>query len=113
MNKAFPHTIAKHNKKVVGYALSMTSLFEQDIPWQWLMFNKIKKRISPTINYLVMSQICVAKTHRLQGVFRRLYNHLLLFTQNHFDVITIEVDMKNLRSIQAHQAVGFTDLLRY
>ena len=113
MNAVFPHTIALHNEKVIGYALSMHPQFRLEIEILRSMFLKIQNLVPDTLNYLVMGQICIAKTHRGQGVFRGLYEHMKTFISGEFDAIITEVDVKNNRSLNAHKAVGFKELHRY
>ena len=112
MNTAFPHTVAKENEKVIGYALSMVPKFAMDIPILHSMFEEIKK-VYKGEEYIVMGQICVAKTHRGQGVFRKLYENMMAFALDKFHAIITEVDVKNTRSMNAHSAVGFKELSRH
>ncbi|MEM1259541.1 MAG: GNAT family N-acetyltransferase, partial [Bacteroidota bacterium] len=112
MNQVFPHTLATKDGKVIGYALSMTPKFALDIPILKSLFEEIKK-VFKGKEFIVMGQICVAKTHRGQGVFRELYKNMQGYTQDTFDSIITEVDVKNSRSMSAHKAVGFKELSRH
>lgn len=111
MNLACPHIIAKHNNTVVGYALCMLSSFRNDVPILKPMFEYLDKVIErenlSSLNYIIMGQICIAKAYRKQGIFRGLYVKMQQVLQKDFDVIITEVNAKNTRSSQAHQAVGF------
>lgn len=113
MNDECRHVIALENKKVVAYALCMHPKFAESIEVLKPMFYEINKVIEGKNNYMVMGQICVAKPHRGQGVFRRLYETMKEKLPEGFDAIITEVDAKNQRSIHAHRAVGFTELKRY
>ena len=113
MHDVVPHTMAVHQNEVVGYALSMHPKFVDEIEVLRSMFVEIKKAMDKNDRYLVMGQICVAKDYRGQGVFRGLYTHMQLFLTDRFDKIITEVDVKNVRSMQAHKAVGFRELKRY
>lgn len=112
MNDAFPHTLATHEGKVVGYALSMHSKFGNEIAILKSMFDEIK-RTGIKERFMVMGQICIAKTHRRKGIFRGLYKHMKQYVQNDFKLIITEVDCRNTRSLQAHKAVGFKELTQY
>lgn len=68
MNAICQHSIAKSKDKVVGYALSMTIDFANDIAILKPMFSEINKVFSNE-KYLVMGQICIDKEHRKKGVF--------------------------------------------
>ena len=112
MNDAWPHTLAKMGTKVVGYALSMDPKFGKEIDVLLPMFQKIELH-KPSQKYMVMGQICIAKGYRGQGIFRGLYHAMLGFLGNSFTEIITEVDAKNTRSLGAHMAIGFKEILRY
>lgn len=112
MNTVFPHTLATENGKVIGYALSMTQKFALDIPILKSMFEEIGKVFKGKA-FIVMGQICIAKTHRGQGVFRELYKNMQVYTQDRFGSIITEVDVKNIRSMNAHKAIGFRELSQH
>ncbi len=107
MNNTCAHTIAKHNGKVIGYALSMTKDFREDVEILKPMFQQIDTVTKTDLNYIVMGQICVDKDYREQGVFRGLYNHMKQELQHQFSTIITLIDVKNVRSINAHKSVGF------
>ena len=113
MNEASPHIIALENEKVVGYALSMHPKFASSIEILKPMFHEINMAIDGKSNYMVMGQICVAKTHRSKGIFRKLYTTMKTKLPAGFDTISTEVDAKNQRSMNAHKAVGFEELKTY
>ena len=116
MNDACAHCIAKQDGKVVGYALSMLQDFKHQIPLLVPMFKEIDKTIKAqhlSTNYIAMGQICVDKNVRGQGVFRGLYRYMADQLKDSFDAIITEVDTKNKRSSQAHQAVGFKVIKNY
>ncbi|MDP5107016.1 MAG: GNAT family N-acetyltransferase [Polaribacter sp.] len=107
MNNACPHTIAKHEEKVVGFALSMTKDFAGEIDVLKPMFAEISKIVADE-NYLVMGQICIDKNYRKQGVFKGLYHFMKSdICKNSYSSIITEIDIKNERSLNAHQSVGF------
>jgi hypothetical protein len=111
MNEACKHTIVKG--VVVGYALSMHPSFSNTIAVLKPMFDEINNLLPQSKNYIVMGQICIAKTYRGKGIFRGLYESMKKFIPNNFTKIITEVDAKNIRSLNAHKAVGFIELKRY
>lgn len=113
MNKACPHVIATKNNVVIGYALSMTKDFAKDLKVLQPMFTQIDTILDTNTSYLVMGQICVAKEYRRQGIFRGLYSFMQKELNTTYNVLITEVDETNIRSIQAHYAVGFTSLHKY
>ena len=106
MNDACPHIIAKDNEKVVGYALVMLRSFRNEIPVLRPMF-EMADALLPKVNYVTMGQICIAKSHRKQGLFKGMYHYYRHELQNNFDCLFTEVATANTRSLQAHKAVGF------
>ena len=113
MNDVCGHIIAVDDGQVVGYALCMHPQFAEDIEVLRPMFGEIDKALESKLNYMAMGQICVAKSHRGQGVFRKLYQTMQEKLPEGFDTIITEVDGKNKRSLAAHTAIGFQELKRY
>ena len=110
--KKQPHILAMSDGKVVGYALSMLSEYRNDIPILVPMFEKIDSCIDSNRSYIVMGQICIDKAFRGKGIFRGLYENMKQSCAQ-FDWIITEVDEKNQRSVHAHKAVGFQELMSY
>lgn len=111
MNDACPHIIAKDNDKVVGYALSMVPSFKDEITVLQPMFQELEKLNIQ--NYLAMGQICIAKSHRKQGLFRGLYEAMKKASYPNYEYIITEVDATNSRSLGAHLAIGFEKICTY
>ncbi len=113
MNDVCGHIIAVEDNQVVGYALCMHPKFADEIEVLRPMFKEIDNALKEKNNYMVMGQICVAKSHRGKGVFRKLYQTMKNNLPEGFDTIITEVDGKNKRSLAAHAAIGFQELKRY
>lgn len=113
MNNECGHIIALENEEVVAYALCMHPKFAESIEVLKPMFHEINQVVQGKNNYMVMGQICVAKSYRGQGLFGRLYETMKEKLPAGFDTIITEVDAKNQRSLHAHKAVGFTELKKY
>jgi len=113
MNDYCPHIIAKHEDKVVGYALCMHPKFANEIDILKPMFLRLDRISSKDSNYMVMGQICIDKNFRKTGIFRGLYSFMRKELQNKFDAIITEVDAENIRSLNAHKAVGFSTIIEY
>jgi len=113
MNRACPHSIVKDGDKVVGYALSMHPDFGDEIEVLKPMFAEINTVIPKDTAFVVMGQVCIAKAYRGQGIFRKLYDTMLREIRPTFKSIVTEVDATNLRSLNAHYAIGFKDLKVY
>lgn len=112
MNEAIPQVIAKEGDQVVGYALVMLPSFQDLIPVlkpMFLLFDSIEyfgKKITG-YQYYVMGQICVAESHRGAGIFDGMYQKHRELYQGKFDFIVTEIATRNIRSLRAHQRVGF------
>lgn len=114
MNNVCPHIIAVDKKKVIGYALCMDKAFNDSIDIIKPLFEKIEKNdMVSNLKYIVMGQVCIAKTYRGRGVFRKLYQVMKKVLQLDYDVLITEVDTKNIRSVNAHRAIGFNVLYSY
>ncbi len=113
MNDIQPHIIAKDKDKVVGYALCMSSKFKDEIEVLQPMFMKIEDHLDTQTSYITMGQICIDKDYRRQGIFRGLYQSMKYHLKDKYDLLITEIDTNNLRSLQAHYAVGFKTMITY
>ncbi|MBT8184311.1 MAG: GNAT family N-acetyltransferase [Eudoraea sp.] len=113
MNDICPHTIAKDGNKLVGYALSMHPIFGNEIEVLKPMFDQIEQLVPEELKYIVMGQICISKAYRGKGIFRNLYRAMWEAVKSNFDCIITEVDATNIRSLNAHYAIGFEALKLY
>lgn len=113
MHDIHPHIIAKNKEKVIGYALSMSKIFRNEVPVLIPMFNEIDTSLKKEKNYILMGQVCIDKNYRGKGVFRGLYNEMKIAFSNTHDAIVTEIDASNTRSLNAHKAIGFRELTTY
>ena len=60
-----------------------------------------------------MGQVCIDKQHRRKGLFKKMYDHFREQLSPHYKYCITEVATSNVRSLQAHEAVGFKNLLSY
>jgi len=106
------HTIALDENKVVGFALFTSKDDLELLPALKPIIDAIENveiEGVPTNNldYFIMGQICIAKSHRGQGLFRGLYDHLHTRLSDHFDYDITVIYETNSRSIRAHGNYGF------
>lgn len=113
MNSACAHSIVKDNDIVVGFALVMLSCFRNEIEALIPLFQTIDQAVPKDKTYIVMGQICIHKSYRKQGLFRGLYHFYKEELYREFDYLITEVAAINLRSMQAHGAVGFKIISTY
>ena len=118
LNEIEPHIIAKEDENVIAYLLAMTEKSQHDIPILIPMFQLFRqtpfagKRVSD-FRYIVVGQACVAKPYRGTGVFAGCYDFYRRTFQSTFDFAITEIDANNLRSLRAHQRIGFQEIHRY
>lgn len=113
MNRVCPHFIAKDGDLVVGYALCMHPRFGEDIEVLKPMFREMETLLPQHKRYLVMGQICIDKAYRKMGVFRKLYETMSASVFPNYSLIITEVDAVNIRSLNAHYAIGFKEIKSY
>lgn len=118
MNTAEPQVIAKDGDRVVGYALVMLREFAPRIPILIPMFDMLETltyaggRLADH-EFYVVGQVCVAKTHRGQGVFDGLYAQHRKQLSGRYDFVVTEIATRNRRSLRAHWRVGFQTIHQY
>jgi len=118
MNEPYPHIIATDGEEVVGYALVMLRTLANEIPMLVPMFEQVNKMTYKgdalvDSKYLIMGQVCIAKTHRGQGIFAQLYEAFAKQMAPDFDYLITEIAAKNTRSRRAHSKVGFVPIKEY
>ncbi|GAA0879120.1 hypothetical protein GCM10009119_20880 [Algoriphagus jejuensis] len=112
MNAIAPHLIAKEDGRVIGYVLAMTKASKALVPVLVPMFRQFDRvnfggKLVADFDYMVIGQICVDKNHRGQGIFDRMYEAYGALFSERFDFAITEIAVSNVRSIKAHQRVGF------
>lgn len=112
MHEATPQIIAKAEGRVVGYALAMlptAATLIPDLQPMFALLNQISWQTKKLTDcrYYVMGQVCVAQSHRGQGVFDGIYQKHRELYRPDFDLLITEVSASNGRSLRAHERVGF------
>lgn len=112
MNSPHPHILAISANEVVGYALVTSSQYASQIPLLEPLITRLHdirwngKEFS-AYRYFVMGQICIAASYRSQGLFKGLYDSMSIQMRDDYDYIVTEINEQNIRSIKAHQSIGF------
>jgi hypothetical protein len=112
MHDIAPSIIATDGSQLAGYALTMPRECRHIVPDLEPMFSSFEQthwndRPLSEYRFYVMGQICVAEAWRGQGVFDALYQQHRASYSNNFDCIVTEIATRNLRSMRAHERVGF------
>lgn len=118
MNQPLPHIIATFKEAVVGYCLVMSAEHRNELEVLKSMFQMIEKQsmhnqIIVPEDYITMGQVCIDKNHRKKGLFKKMYHHFKKQLSPHYKYCITEVATSNVRSLNAHEAVGFENLLSY
>ena len=107
-----PSIIAKENDKVIGYALVAPKTAAAVHPELAALLNKIDTLVYnnqplAAYNYYIMGQVCIDKDYRGQGIFAALFALHKKLYQPQFDFVATTIATQNIRSIRAHERVGF------
>jgi hypothetical protein len=112
MNDTEASIVAKDGEKVIGYLLAMTNETKNDIPVLIPMFNAFDqviyngKKIA-AFNYIVVGQVCIADGYRGKGILDDCYSAYKNHFRDKYDFAITEIHKTNLRSIRAHERIGF------
>lgn len=118
MHQKAAQIIALDKGNLIGYALVMLKDFKEKIPVLEPMFDVFEDLIYKhqplrTMKYYVMGQICIAASHRGKGVFEALYQKHKEVYSHMYDLCITEVSTRNIRSLKAHEKVGFENIHTY
>lgn len=118
LNEIEPHIIAKDDDNVIAYLLVMTAESGNEIPILQPMFElfghvPFAGRTVSDFHYVVVGQACVARPYRGKGVLDACYAYYRKSLQGRYDFAVTEIAATNLRSLRAHERIGFTDIHHY
>jgi hypothetical protein len=107
-----PSIIAVDQGEVVGYALVVTRDSKHLHPLIEDLVDKFPQYTynnTPLdqLNFCMVGQLCVGKSHRGQGLVQRLYHGYRDHYSHLFNYLITDVDTLNTRSLKAHQNTGF------
>jgi L-amino acid N-acyltransferase YncA len=60
-----------------------------------------------------VGQVCVAEQHRGKGVFESCYAFYKRIYKGFYDFVITEIASNNLRSLRAHNKIGFEEIYTY
>jgi predicted N-acetyltransferase YhbS len=112
MHAVGPSIIAVDGNEVVGYALvaDVSVCAEHELLWD--MVNVIDRTsyngvLLKGTRYVVMGQLCVARSHRRAGLVNRMYQHYRQTLAAQFDYLITDTARDNPGSLRAHIKSGF------
>jgi predicted GNAT superfamily acetyltransferase len=108
MMAAAPQIVARADGKIVGYALTTTveagldnELMRPLVELSYTLGPLSKK------SFYFIGQVCVRSGYRGTGIFDALYQEHKDLFKYQFKAVVTEIASDNLRSLAAHQRVGF------
>ncbi len=112
MNRIEPSVIAVEAGQVVGYAMVATRALLGRHELLDDLFSQIdafsfKGEALKEKNYVVVGQLCVAKSHRGIGLSKKMYDYYRSELSKQFDYCLTDVQISNPGSIRAHLKAGF------
>jgi len=118
MHQLSPSIIIKDAEKVVAYALTTlkeAQKFHPDLDNMFRNLAKVhyKNMLLSFYNFYCMGQICVDHRYRSMGLVHMLYQkHKEVFSKQ-YDFILTEISANNIRSLRAHEKIGFRKIHNY
>lgn len=118
MHQLAPSVIAKDGQELAGYALTTLKAskeFHPDLAQLFRNLDVVDYAGHPLSSwrFYCMGQICVAREYRRQGVVNLLYQKHRELYGSHYDFILTEISTSNVRSMKAHQKIGFQTIYTY
>jgi hypothetical protein len=118
MHAIEPSIIATNHHELVGYIIAMTIESRKAIDTLAPMFELFEKltfenKKLSAYKYMVVGQVCVDESQRGHGVFDNMYQYYRKCFVDKYDFAITEISTKNLRSMRAHERVGFRTLVKY
>jgi hypothetical protein len=113
MRLVAPSVIARNERgEVVAYCLAKTPRTRAAVPMLEPIFQALEKasyqhRRLDSYRYLLIGQICVGEGYRGMGLVDRMYARLRQEYAGTFEMAVTEIARRNVRSLRAHQRVGF------
>jgi hypothetical protein len=113
-----PQVIAIANDEVVGYVLSMHPDLRDELDIlkpMFDLFERINYKGNPLASYAIIvgGQTCIAKEFRGSGILENLYAKARQELQIDYELCVTEIAVSNLRSMKAHEKIGFETIHTY
>ncbi|MGZ5189724.1 MAG: N-acetyltransferase family protein [Flavisolibacter sp.] len=118
MHQLAPSVIVKDGSRVAGYALTTlkeSRKFHRDLETMFHHLESVNYNGKSLVdqNFYCMGQICVAREYRGKGIVDMLYQKHKEIYSKQYDFILTEISTSNVRSIRAHDKVGFIKINTY
>ena len=112
MHEIHPSIIVKEGEEVVGYTIVTNKEVYGAHPELDHLFNTLdateyKGALLKNSNYILIGQVCVAKSHRGQGWVPKMYDYYKSLHAKNYTFLVTDISQANKRSIRMHQKIGF------
>jgi ribosomal protein S18 acetylase RimI-like enzyme len=111
MHAIEPSIVIRDADTLAGYAIVMPPECRAFVPILDPMFARLERL--GVGNFYVMGQVCVARDYRGRGVFDLLFRAHREHLRAKYDRSVTEIATRNVRSMRAHERVGFRVIDRY
>ena len=118
MHNLAPSIIVKDENEVIAYALvtlKEASAFHNDLKVMIDNLQSVIYKGKPLMLYhfYLMGQVCIHKNYRGKGVFSLLYQEHKKVYHPKYELLVTEISTNNIRSLKAHEKVGFRNIYTY
>jgi len=118
MHQLSPSVIVKEENDVIAYALTTlreSQIFHPDLKTMFHNLEPVQFKNQPLSFYkfYCMGQICIAQEYRGKGVCKMLYQKHKEIYGSQYDFILTEISTSNIRSLKAHDKIGFQTIYTY
>lgn len=112
MHNIHPSIIVKEEDEVVGYTIVTNKEVygahpELDHLYNTLDATEYKGALLKNSNYILIGQVCVAKSHRGQGWVPKMYDYYKNLHAKNYTYLVTDISQANKRSIRMHKKIGF------
>jgi ribosomal protein S18 acetylase RimI-like enzyme len=112
MHAIYPSIIVKEGDEVVGYTIVTNKEVYGAHPELDHLFNTLDATLYngillKEVNYILIGQVCVAKSHRGQGWVPKMYEYYKNLHATTYPYLVTDISQANKRSIRMHQKIGF------
>jgi len=112
MHAIHPSIIVKEGDEVVGYTIVTNKEVygahsELDHLFNTLDATLYNGLLLKEVNYILIGQVCVAKSHRGQGWVPKMYEYYKTLHATAYPYLVTDISQANKRSIKMHRKIGF------
>ncbi|MEY4278366.1 MAG: hypothetical protein RL377_370 [Bacteroidota bacterium] len=112
MNAIHPSIIVKEGEEVVGYTIVTNKVVYGDHQEVDHLFDALdciyyNDTLLKEVPYIMIGQVCVAKSHRGQGWVPKMYETFKNLHAKQYHYLVTDIAQANKRSMRMHEKIGF------